>query len=73
MVDHYKVDTVARVQRVLLHEHPMNQVLKIRVVEMLYSDVEELEEFSDEHVNNGTKIYQILNGLVFEICVLRGG
>lgn len=73
MVEHYQVDTVSRVQAVLQDQAPHNQVMKIRVVQMKRTDFEELEEFPDDPVNNGTRIYQRFpDGRIFEICVLRG-
>lgn len=78
MTTHYKVDTVSRVQAVLKPEKPLRQTISIRELTHRedcpsFKEIEALKEFPDETVSNGTRMYQIFQGIrVFEICVLRG-
>lgn len=70
----YKVDSVSRVQAVLEVEGRNKQIIRISATEdMAPVQVYGLPEFPDEPVSNGTRIYQIFqDGIIFEICVLRG-
>lgn len=70
----YKVDSVSRVQAVLEVEGRNKQIIRISAAEnMAPVQVHGLSEFPDEPVSNGTRMYQVFqDGVVFEICVLRG-
>jgi len=75
MADYFRVDTVSRVQAVLVSGDPMNQILKVQEI----TDepdcprrIKNFPEFPDTEVQNGTKVYQEMKGRIFEIKVLRG-
>ena len=72
MLPKYRVDTVDRIQRILRRD----QIIRIQDVENdEYNEVvpENLTDFPDKEVTNGTRIYQrFQDGRIFEICVLRG-
>jgi hypothetical protein len=75
MVDYFQVDTVSRVQAVLVSEDPMNQIIRIREITNepdCPGRVKNFQEFPDSPVRNGAKIYQEIKGRIFEIKVLRG-
>lgn len=76
MADHYKVDTVTRVQAVLASREGEHQIIKIRDVTddvNCPDNIVNFPDFPDHEVRNGTRIYQkFQDGRIFEICVLRG-
>jgi len=75
MVAYFQVDTVSRVQAVLVSGDPMNQIIKIQEITDepdCPGRIKNFPEFPDSPVQNGTKIYQEIKGRIFEIKVLRG-
>lgn len=74
MVERYRTETVARVQGFLETEPTQCQIMKIRrAKDITYDEVRSLPEFPDEHVSNGTRVYQRwYDGQIFEICILKG-